>query len=254
MHEVIWNSKKISEFWTNNDLLIARGIKENDYFGEIYSPAILDILNEKVCFRNKKVLDYGCGVGSLIKRLLEDYKPELVMGCDLSEESCNETDKRCIKFKSYKGSFNINENEIKKYENFFDCVLLSEVIEHLDDETLKYVINNITRMLRPNGIICITTPNDEELSLSLAICPDCGCYFHRHQHIRSWNKNSLTQFMTVSNYVLIETLQSSLKRRNTPLRKLYSRLYDIIAPKFGRKLIDLFWIGKKISDNQNEKD
>ena len=70
-----------------------------------------------------------------------------------------------------------------------------EVIEHLTDEAIESTFYELKPLLKQNGRIILTTPNNEDLSKSTRYCPNCSTTFHEWQHIRSWNQESLQHFM-----------------------------------------------------------
>jgi SAM-dependent methyltransferase len=69
----------------------------------------------------------------------------------------------------------------------FDTVVVSEVLEHLDDATLEGSLAEIRRVLRPGGRVLGTVPADEDLAAQAAVCPDCGRRFHRWGHARRFD-------------------------------------------------------------------
>jgi len=60
-----------------------------------------------------------------------------------------------------------------------DTVVVSEVLEHLDDEILEATLREIHRVLRPGGRLVGTVPAREDLARQIVVCPDCGKRFHR---------------------------------------------------------------------------
>lgn len=85
----------------------------------------------------------------------------------------------------------------------FDTVVVSEVLEHLDDATLEGSLVEIRRVLRVGGRILGTVPADEDFDAQLVICPDCGKRFHRWGHARRFDLEGLrgtlsTRFETVA--------------------------------------------------------
>jgi SAM-dependent methyltransferase len=68
----------------------------------------------------------------------------------------------------------------------FDGVVVSEVLEHLDDATLAAGLGEIRRVLKPGGRIVGTVPADEPLEAQRVVCPDCGRRFHRWGHEQSF--------------------------------------------------------------------
>jgi len=98
-----------------------------------------------------RLLDVGCGDGSF-SVLLKSFTNE-VYGVDISEkavESANEKiTKACV--------VTVDEEALPFEDNFFDAVFCGEVIEHLYDP--DYLLAEIHRVLKPDGLCIITTPN-----------------------------------------------------------------------------------------------
>ena len=70
-----------------------------------------------------------------------------------------------------------------------------EVVEHLTDDVIESIFEQLKPLLKQNGRILLTTPNNEDLSKSTRYCPNCSTSFHEWQHIRSWSQDSLEAFM-----------------------------------------------------------
>jgi SAM-dependent methyltransferase len=77
----------------------------------------------------------------------------------------------------------------------FDAVVMSEVFEHLDDETLGHAIAEAQRVLRPGGTLLGTVPADEVLETQRVVCPDCGRRFHRWGHEQSFSPERLRDLL-----------------------------------------------------------
>ncbi len=41
----------------------------------------------------------------------------------------------------------------------------------------------------------MTVPNEEDLQANAVACPDCGCIFHRMQHVQRFNCESLSEWL-----------------------------------------------------------
>ncbi len=80
-------------------------------------------------------------------------------------------------------------------DSSFDYIIMSEVLEHLDDVTLETTINQIHAKLRPKGHFLGTVPNDEKLILNMVYCPSCNKEFHRWGHHQSFNIQSLSSLL-----------------------------------------------------------
>lgn len=75
--------------------------------------------------------------------------------------------------------------------NTFDFLVVSEVLEHLDDTNFRKALKEIQRVLKPFGMILGTVPADEQLEASWVVCPDCGKIFHRWGHTQSFSRTRL---------------------------------------------------------------
>jgi ubiquinone/menaquinone biosynthesis C-methylase UbiE len=74
----------------------------------------------------------------------------------------------------------------------FDVVVMSEVLEHLNDEILKLTLGEVRRVLKPGaGRFIGTVPADENLLEGRVICPHCNDAFHRWGHVQSFNMANL---------------------------------------------------------------
>jgi len=69
----------------------------------------------------------------------------------------------------------------------FDCVVASEVFEHLTDSQRARGLEEIRRVLKPGGYLVGTVPYREVLQENLAICPKCQQVFHRWGHTTSFD-------------------------------------------------------------------
>lgn len=78
------------------------------------------------------------------------------------------------------------------FENdYFDVVIMTEVLEHLDDTILDQTLSEVRRVLKPNGRFTGTVPAFEDLSESLVVCPHCHEKFHRWGHVQSFDESKL---------------------------------------------------------------
>jgi 2-polyprenyl-3-methyl-5-hydroxy-6-metoxy-1,4-benzoquinol methylase len=120
------------------------------------------LLNKLLCInediKDKKILDYGCGVGYFAV-LFAKYGAKQVVGIDISVNAIRsaiwyakkeKVDDRC-KFIVAKTPSVIKDNEK------FDVLFLKDIIEHIPDD--KYFFKEIIKNLHPGGRLIITTPN-----------------------------------------------------------------------------------------------
>ena len=133
-------------------------------------------------------LDVGCGVGILLARLNTERQCK-VFGVDISHKAIEIAKQAGIPGLSCQLPI------LPLDSDFFDVVIATEVIEHLLDP--KKTIDQMCRVLRGNGTMILSTPND-------SIPPgDCDEHFH------CFNENSLREL--VSEYLVnvqTETIES----------------------------------------------
>jgi SAM-dependent methyltransferase len=240
LHQVEWDDKRVKRFWNfyNNYKAF-----DDLWFSKTVGREIIKFVK---AFKNigGNVLDYGIGKGHLSNYLMEDSKVEL-FACDFSNDTVQNNNKQFELRPNFRGCFLVNEFPSGFQENKFDFVFLVEAIEHLTDDYLLPTLKEIRRILKPDGIIIVTTPNDERLDLQHVSCPDCGCIYHRVQHVRSFTDQSLAIIMESQAFtkmfchsVNFEELKNSFLHR-----KLKSLARYIINSKY--KNPHLVYIGKK---------
>jgi len=83
-------------------------------------------------------------------------------------------------------------------EIYFDVVVMSEVLEHLDDKTLDTSIREAWRVLKNGGRFIGTVPAHEDLRELTVVCPDCGSTFHRWGHLQSFDAGRLNNLLSES--------------------------------------------------------
>jgi len=107
---------------------------------------------KKFVLPNNRVLDFGCGDGTVTKALADSVSE--VIGIDISEECI----KRANKINSHPkvDYLNVPIEDFDAKERF-DVVMMFEVIEHIFDP--QTVIKQIYSILKKNGVLIISTPN-----------------------------------------------------------------------------------------------
>lgn len=101
---------------------------------------------------NLKILDIGCGTGETMTFLRSHIPGCVLYGVDVSADA--------IEYAKNRGHKNIELAGAEKLpfpDNYFDYVLLLDVIEHIEDDVS--VLVEARRVLKPNGKVIITTPS-----------------------------------------------------------------------------------------------
>lgn len=119
--------------------------------------SIVSILEDKIAFlvqsvgSNKKVLEVGCNDGYIGELLVKGGND--VFGIDFIKEKLLTAEKRGLKVKEC----DIEKEEFPYPENYFDVVVLGDVIEHIFDTDL--LLEKCKKILKKGGKLIITTPN-----------------------------------------------------------------------------------------------
>lgn len=101
-------------------------------------------------WRDKQILDVGCGTGAILKRL---GNPERNVGIDLAPEA--------ISFCRQRGLENVRQGDIRALpfqDASFDAVICSSVLYHEWVAEVAGAVREMHRVLRPNGVLVINVP------------------------------------------------------------------------------------------------
>jgi 2-polyprenyl-3-methyl-5-hydroxy-6-metoxy-1,4-benzoquinol methylase len=178
---IVWDEKLVIKFWDYYSQY------PEMYFTYQFGGNIVNVLSQKV-EPGSTILDYGCGTGFLIKHFIKSGFE--TYATDTSSDSIDFVNKQYEGEKNFKGAYLLDD--IFKLNMKFDVIFVIEVIEHLTDEFLVPLVENVKKLGKPGTKIIFTTPNKENLDDSIVYCPVCDHTFHRWQHVRSWNVESLT--------------------------------------------------------------
>lgn len=77
----------------------------------------------------------------------------------------------------------------------FETVIMTEVLEHLDDGVREKTLAEVHRVLKPGGRLIGTVPARERLQDSQVVCPNCEHHFHRWGHQLAFDIASLTRML-----------------------------------------------------------
>jgi 2-polyprenyl-3-methyl-5-hydroxy-6-metoxy-1,4-benzoquinol methylase len=206
-HPVQWTPDKIERFWS----WVSRDPSFGDqYFTRQVGHTLIRLLNSRIGLTGRRILDYGCGPGYLL-RALHDLRIDCAYtGIDHSATSIDIVNE----FGPTLPQFHRAQKPVSMTDALgeaFDIIICCEVIEHLSDDALEDLLVFCRRHLRDDGYLIMTTPNKERLHDHSTYCPDCGAYFHRWQHVRSWSQDTLTSYLKARGFSKNSTLQISLR-------------------------------------------
>lgn len=175
----------------NNPFYKVIGKNNFTYF---YLLELLDLC--KISIQNKKILDIGCGVGTMCL-YFADNNAQAVVGLDISDRAINiaQNARKSLGLKNVI----FRNSELQKNISKFDMVLCSEIIEHIkDDKTfLSLVANN----LKDGGLLVLTTPSFNNLLYRLG-------YYKKFDsevgHFRRYSEKILYDLLASSGFKILE--------------------------------------------------
>lgn len=157
------SKEAVREFWNNHvhDWKVAKSSPDTlDFFLEIeeyrfeklhYLPKVVNFSG----YKNKKILDVGCGTGNDLTRFAKGGAE--VVGIDLASHSI-ELAKNNFAMRNLAGDFQVMDGEALEFEdNSFDMVYCHTVLHFTPDP--KKMISEIARVLKPGGEAILMTVN-----------------------------------------------------------------------------------------------
>jgi len=175
---------------------------------------LINFLIEKIKkFKHDNLLDFGCGDGRFINDLKRNTKIFL-FGYEISVQASS-------LFKAFNPEAKLinSIDELKKYQDFFDAINFSEVIEHIPSEKILENIDVIYKILKKDGFLMVTAPHENNP-------------VHK-KHYRHYNFESLLKNFDTSKFEVIE--KKFLFKSNifkTIFRKLLFNRFFIINSNF----------------------
>lgn len=133
-------------------------------------------------------------------------------------------------------------------DEYFDKVIMTEVLEHLSGEILHSTLDEVRRSLKPGGEFTGTVPYREDLKSNEVICPNCQAQFHRWGHHQSFDVASLGQVLKQHGFIVEHLYTRSFPDFRRAGLKLFAKsIFRYILGRMGEQLIGphLYFIAKR---------
>jgi SAM-dependent methyltransferase len=202
--------------------------KNSDYYSNIRLDLVQFIEKES----NLKILEIGAAYGETLFYLKEKGIASEVVGVDLFEDTKN---KNLYKTLDHFIFGNIEEIELEKYINYFDIILLPDVLEHLLEP--KKVLNKVSQYVKNDGKIIVSMPNIRHYSALNKIFIKGDFKYEEsglfdYTHLRFYCKKNIIQLIEQSKYKVV-TQQSSIKNyKGKSIAKIMNKLTFGIFEEF----------------------
>ena len=178
-----------SEFYTN--YANSSSVKREPHLNKLINSL------ETQLSRDAKIIDIGCNDGKFLSRLRESGFTNLCGLEPTKNMSKVATDAGFRVFNSYLSMK--KSDEIIASTGKFDCVVLRQVLEHI--ENLSDFGSALRKLLKPNGLLIIEVP-DAQANFDE---PDYSLW---EEHVNYFNLESLRQFLAQHGFLIEEKYYS----------------------------------------------
>jgi SAM-dependent methyltransferase len=190
-----WTPEYVARFW---DYWSERPDRHSTYFAYQVGKGVCKFLQHVGPLAGQRALDYGAGPGFLVEQLIRCGA--YVSAVEYSPQCVDDLNQRFQRERFWEAAKLFDGRRLPWDDNRFDLVCCLETIEHLLPEHLNPVLRELLRVVRPGGIVLLTTPNSENLRSQTVFCPQCCHEFHRWQHLRRWTPHTLEYRLTQLGY------------------------------------------------------
>jgi 2-polyprenyl-3-methyl-5-hydroxy-6-metoxy-1,4-benzoquinol methylase len=126
------------------------------YWGYEYLAVLDAVLSLVVSYQPKRLLDFGCGDGRLIRELVNNYSEVEAIGIDSSQRALLFAN--ALLYNVSNVSFFQKLSDIDSKLLPVDMIVAMEVLEHIRPAEVKSVINDFRYALNPDGFLIVTVP------------------------------------------------------------------------------------------------
>ena len=164
--------------------------------------------------KDSKVLEIGCGIGTLSGLIINYLSEEgQFVGIDISDKSIEIAKNTYSKFKNVEfKTFDVTENNLATY---FDIVILPDVLEHIPLELHDKLFYNLSKIILPQGVLLINIP---------------------HARFQEWLKKYEKEKMQIVDQVVeYDFIVKNLSEHNFEI--LFSKVYSLWRKPFDYQVV-----------------
>jgi SAM-dependent methyltransferase len=191
-----WTADQVTRFWD----WYSASKPVTTYFSAAHGPAILREVAHYLPLVGTAV-EIGSGQAFMTERLLDTGMRAIAV--DGSPKTVAAVSKRLAARSNFLGGTVGSATSLPLAAEIADLVLMIELVEHMDEASLRSALSEARRVCKRGGYIVVTTPNEEDLTAAQTMCPHCGCVFHTMQHLRSFSTKALTDVLSTAGFTSI---------------------------------------------------
>ena len=136
--------------------------------GRVRKAGIIDVLPDDYSFEGRRVLEFGCGSGRILRQFLPDTVLGEFWGCDLHAPTIAWLQQHL----SPPLHFYVNDRiPMPQPDEHFDLVYAISVFTHISQEWSAWLLE-LHRVLKPDGLLLATFVGPEAWERSLSSPPD----------------------------------------------------------------------------------
>ena len=151
-------------------------------------------------FEFKTYLDFGCGVGYLLKKIEKIRGINKLYGFEINDFA--------IKKSKENTKFSEIYNNLDNIDNKIDLISILHVIEHIDDSQLSFLLKKIRSKLNKNGSIIVSTPAKNGLAHKIKRKDWIG--FKDPTHINLKNYEDWIRYFNQEKFKVIKSFSDGL--------------------------------------------
>lgn len=171
----------------------------------------IDIINEN---KGIEILDLGCGIGADTLYLIE--KGFNVLSCDFSNEALKSIRENIPNSKTEY----LDMQKTFSFENESYSLIIADLsLHYFDNETTIHIMNEIKRILKPNGVLLarVASVNDFNYGAGIGKLLEKNFYFEGDYTKRFFDQNDVNKYFGIIGE--IESSETSMIRNEQEYSK-----------------------------------
>lgn len=119
----------------------------------------------------------------------------------------------------------------------FDTVVMCEVLEHMEDQSLVEALREVLRVLKPGGFLMASTPYKENIRFHRVVCPNCGDIFHKVGHMQSFDQAKMRNILKGQGFKVDKLWVSTfVDWQRKGLKNLLKSLLRVLLARMGENI------------------